>query len=202
MIRDVSRFAAEQLTIMLGSNELQPDQTKGNRKEYRVLQVRQHPKFERNGFINDVGLLELADRVRMGEHVRPICLPEKRNWTVQSADRQYEGRLATVLGWGSTYYGGAGTNTLRQVSFPLWTNADCDHKYSQHIGRGFVCAGYSLGGKDACQGDSGSPLMIPDQQQVWSLIGIVSFGNKCAQPGYPGVYTRVAEYLEWIESNL
>lgn len=36
----------------------------------------------------------------------------------------------------------------------------------------------------------------------WIQIGIVSFGNKCGEPGTPGVYTRITGYLDWIEQNM
>ena len=84
---------------------------------------------------------------------------------------------------------------------PVWKNNDCDKAYFQRITDTFVCAGLREGGKDTCQGDSGGPLMLY-QDERWTQIGIVSFGNKCAEPGFPGVYTRIGKFVEWIASNM
>ena len=63
-----------------------------------------------------------------------------------------------------------------------------------------LCAGViNTGGKDSCQGDSGGPLVVSLGGQ-WNLAGIVSFGVGCADPQYPGVYTRVSNFINWINS--
>lgn len=46
---------------------------------------------------------------------------------------------------------------------------------------------------DHPQGDSGGPLICNGK-----LMGIVSWGISCANPRYPGVYTKVSNYVDWI----
>ena len=56
-----------------------------------------------------------------------------------------------------------------------------------------VCAGFQSGGVDTCAGDSGGPLEAPVPAGGYRLVGITSWGEGCAEPGHPGVYTRVAD---------
>ena len=61
-----------------------------------------------------------------------------------------------------------------------------------------ICAADT--GKDACYGDSGGPLLIVGKNKTQdSLVGIVSTGQGCALYPYPGVYTRVSQYVPWME---
>ncbi|GIY37130.1 clotting factor B [Caerostris extrusa] len=52
--------------------------------------------------------------------------------------------------------------------------------------------------EDDNEGDSGGPLLFEFARDYFVLVGIVSFGYKCAEPNFPGVYTRVSSYLPWI----
>jgi secreted trypsin-like serine protease len=52
------------------------------------------------------------------------------------------------------------------------------------------------------QGDSGGPLMWSDVVGRFYAIGVVSWGHGCALEGYPGIYTNVRDFLNWIEHNV
>ncbi|XP_055309086.1 proclotting enzyme [Sitodiplosis mosellana] len=189
-------FAARQFTVRLGDIDLSTDREASAPVTFKVTEVRAHPRFSRVGFYNDIAIMVLDRPVRKSKYVIPICLP-KANFP--SKDR-LAARRAVVVGWGTTYYGGKESTIQRKAELPIWRNEDCNRAYYQPITDNFVCAGFSEGGVDACQGDSGGPLMMRFESK-WLQLGIVSFGNKCGEPGYPGVYTRVSEYIEWIQEN-
>ncbi|KAG4072082.1 hypothetical protein HA402_015581 [Bradysia odoriphaga] len=190
-------FAARQFTVRLGDIDLSTDKEPSAPVTFKVTEVRTHPRFSRVGFYNDIAVLVLDRAVRKSKYVIPVCLPKIGH--IPPPER-LAGRRATVVGWGTTYYGGKESTIQRQADLPIWRNEDCNRAYFQPITENFLCAGYSEGGVDACQGDSGGPLMMRINQR-WTQLGIVSFGNKCGEPGYPGVYTRLSEYTDWIQEN-
>ena len=50
---------------------------------------------------------------------------------------------------------------------------------------------------------SGGPLICQEGQFTgYALTGIVSWGEGCAAPGYPGIYTRITYYIDWIKRNM
>uniref|UniRef100_A0A3P9NMH3 trypsin n=2 Tax=Poecilia reticulata TaxID=8081 RepID=A0A3P9NMH3_POERE len=90
-----------------------------------------------------------------------------------------------------------------EVEIPVVGNRQC--KCSGYgpttITNNMICAGLLQGGKDSCQGDSGGP-MVSKQAGRWIQSGIVSFGEGCAKPNYPGVYARVSQYESWIKAQI
>ena len=115
------------------------------------------------------------------------------------------GTMATVMGWGTRSTTIADyPNLLYEVDLPTVDDTICRQAYAGLVDLvdTQLCAGFEDGGKDACQGDSGGPGMISDTaQDIDRLAGVVSFGIGCGRPGYPGVYTRVASFLDWIKEH-
>lgn len=108
-----------------------------------------------------------------------------------------EGELLRVSGFGVTFVSSDDPNALRAVSVPKVDRERCHEKLQPgplNVTYNMICAGFYEGGRDACSGDSGGPLI----NVAGKLVGVVSWGIGCAQPNRPGVYARVASVSDWI----
>ncbi|XP_067626643.1 trypsin-1-like [Eurosta solidaginis] len=155
-----------------------------------------HEDYSSRNIDNDIALLRFTKPVKLSEPLKPVCLAE--------AGKTYEGEIAVVTGWGSVKEGGYIADSLQEVQVPVMSQEDCrKSKYgADRITDNMLCAGYPEGGKDSCQGDSGGPLHVGNNATgSYHLAGIVSWGEGCARPNAPGVYTRVTQYLDWIEER-
>lgn len=147
-----------------------------------------HPYYNAITLNNDLSILHFTDPLNTNLlSISVIALPSTNN----SAPI---GSVSQVSGWGATCEGCGNSPTLRYVMIPIISNVDCNLAYDGSITNGMLCAAYP--DRDACQGDSGGPLVYDNV-----LEGIVSFGQGCARPNFPGVYTRVAYYRDWISEN-
>ncbi|KAM8951901.1 tryptase [Lycaon pictus] len=164
-----------------------------------VNRIVMHPNYYTPENGADIALLELEDPVNVSAHVQPVTLPP----ALQTFPT---GMPCWVTGWGDVH---SGTPLpppfpLKQVKVPIVENSMCDVQYHLGLSTGdgvrivredMLCAGNSK--SDSCQGDSGGPLVCR-VRGVWLQAGVVSWGEGCAQPNRPGIYTRVAYYLDWI----
>lgn len=110
---------------------------------------------------------------------------------------EYDEGMFTVAGWGADAEGGDQQQFLLEADVPFVPDDECLASYPDDEGWGFaadveLCAGYAEGGIDSCQGDSGGPLFRDDENGEPVQVGIVSWGNGCARPNYPGIYTQVS----------
>ena len=110
----------------------------------------------------------------------------------------YNSGTFTIAGWGATTEGGGQQRYLRKAQVPFVSDATCRASYPNLVVSDMICAGYPQGGVDTCQGDSGGPMFRRDANNNWIQVGITSWGNGCARPNYPGVYTEVSTFASAI----
>ncbi|MFE2568615.1 S1 family peptidase [Streptomyces mirabilis] len=139
-----------------------------------------------------------------GDDVAVLTLSTSMSYTpasyVASTDTSVyaTGATARIIGWGTTSESGSSSNQLRTATVPIVSNSSCSGSYgSDFVASDMVCAGYTNGGTDTCQGDSGGPLLIGGV-----LAGITSWGNGCAEAGYPGVYTRLTTFSNLVKTQI
>ena len=153
-----------------------------------VADTRIHPAYSSSTLDNDIALLKLSAPI---EEYTPIEL-------ITDLSLESDGTPLIVSGWGRISEGGETADVLQKVEVPVIENEDCQSSYPGDLTDNMLCAGYTQGGKDSCQGDSGGPLTGQPTSGPLQQVGVVSWGRGCAQPNFPGVYTRLSEFVEWV----
>ena len=186
---------ASDISVVVGEfNIVKPDAGEQKRKVTKIIM---HPQYNKGADSNnDIALVKLESPVsnKVVTQVVPNIMKDIK-----------EGSLLTVMGWGNqSSTGEEFPNRLFQVEVPLVSNQQCATNYEASgidITEKMLCAGFKQGGKDSCQGDSGGPLLY-QLNGTWQQVGIVSFGEGCALPGFPGVYARVEQYNSWVSQQI
>lgn len=144
-----------------------------------------------SSYMNDIALLKLATPIlEFNNLVQPVRLPQQNQIAEGGSD-------AVLAGWGFQQSNGSIQKHLQFLEYFIVSNEECNTIHSSTIHSTHVCAAYPGGMKGQCSGDSGGPLFVDGQQ-----VGIVSWSMKpCAIAPYPGVFTAVGFYVDWINEN-
>ncbi|XP_057369717.1 trypsin eta-like [Daphnia carinata] len=189
------------MRVVAGEHSL--SQVSGLEQNRNVVRYTMHENYNAQTFENDIALIFLDAPLDLSvPSAQPVNLPPPTSELDPPA-----GTIVTVSGWGTTSSGGSISDNLRSVDVPVVDDATCDAAYGGTAQRpqilpSMLCAGdISDGGIDSCQGDSGGPLFTANGDGTFVQHGIVSWGQGCALAAYPGVYTQVSYFLDWIAAN-
>ncbi|KFO22130.1 cationic trypsin-3 [Fukomys damarensis] len=185
------------IQVHLGEHDIHV--TEGDEQFIAADKIIPHPKYAPQNTIidgqytlkydNDIMLIKLKTPATINSQVSTVSLPK----SCPSAGTQ-----CLVSGWGNTVIiGNKYPSLLQCLKAPVLSDASCHESYPKRISGNMFCLGFLEGGKDSCQGDSGGPVVCNGELQ-----GVVSWGVGCALEGKPGVYTKVCNYLDWIQETI
>merc|ERR1712004_163298 len=188
--------------VRLGDHDINTSSDGAQAVDVSIRRIIQHPGWDSNSLENDICILKLSQPIQYSRDIRRACLPNQ--YKGQDLPSVLARPQPIVVGWGSTSTGTGPTNRLRQAPVQMVTQQQCAQAYRQvsrvTIGATKLCAGE--GTRDTCNGDSGGGLFSRNLGGGYAVVGVTSFGVECARDDFPGVYTRVDEYLPWIQQNM
>ncbi|XP_075339020.1 vitamin K-dependent protein C [Odontesthes bonariensis] len=169
--------------------------TEGTEVTLSVAKAIEHPDYNSRTVDNDIALLRLQTPAPFSNHIVPVCLPGR-----EMAERvlHVNGTTTVVTGWGRDN-SGAYSSALNVIKVPLVSRSICSRQMFPHsLSDNVLCAGILGQSRDACEGDSGGP-MVTLYRNTWFLIGLVSWGEGCGKEDKLGIYTKVSNYNGWIQ---
>jgi len=203
--------------VILGAHSKKQEHFLGTEKIVNIQQWIHHPQCSPKTSNDwDFSMLLLNETVIMTDYIRPILLPSKK-------DQDYEGKYLYTSGWGATKMiitdgciKSAGLSDVPKQAIVEVLPHDAtacitkgfDYYMCQYCAHEAAICTYGVEKfnstvvEDACQGDSGGPLFLADRYNAPTLIGVVSWGNKCGLVMSPAVFSKVDHVLDWIRGEM
>ncbi|KAK5607888.1 hypothetical protein CRENBAI_009415 [Crenichthys baileyi] len=211
------------IKVVVGKHYRNDQRESKGPQHLRVGSIVVHPNYDPYILDSDIAVIKLLDKARIGEKVLPLCLSENQEEEVTSGQ-------GVVTGWSPLQDSSLGLNEKARVGLVhLADIVPCEQQYARNgvpvsVTDNMLCASQKpdYGPSNICPSDTGGILLLPasagnqvsynsKHSQVqgqnkgsWSLLGLVSFGydqGEC-DPELYTVYTRVANFKDWIESNM
>ena len=174
--------------VRLGARNLAGDEG----VTYRIDRMVRHAGYDKERHVNDIALVHLSD----DQETDPLKADRISTIRLYTGEGLGDGVAVSVTGWGKTGPEKTARYAPELQGVELAT-VPCEPAYeAERTTDDMLCA--SGLGRDSCEGDSGGPLIKTMGKPV--LVGIVSWGDGCADPTKPGVYVRIdgSHYLDWI----
>ncbi|KAJ8011447.1 hypothetical protein DPEC_G00058310 [Dallia pectoralis] len=186
---------SQRFSVRLGDYER--THFEGTEVNVQVSKTFSHPEFNKETVDNDIALLRLSSPVTFTKYILPICLPGR---ALAEGTLHLNGTRTVVTGWGKQEQNYTGfSSALSYIQVPLVEREECAQHMVNHVTANMLCAGVIGRREDACEGDSGGP-MVTLYRNTWFLLGLVSWGEGCGVRTKLGIYTKVSNYIKWIDS--
>ncbi|XP_049629090.1 vitamin K-dependent protein C [Suncus etruscus] len=187
----------KKLTVRLGEYNLR--RWENTEVDINIQEIFIHPNYSQKTTDNDIALLYLAQPAPLSQNIVPICLPDKG---LSERELTQVGQETVVTGWGFRSETSKNrTSILNFIQIPVASHSECIQVMQNRVTENMLCAGILGDPRDACEGDSGGP-MVAAFQDTWFLVGLVSWGEGCGRLHNYGVYTKVSRYLDWIHDHI
>ena len=184
------------IQVILGGHNINTVREVGQQRQtVRPAGYRIHAEYNPDSLANDIATLILPTEVIYDKFIQPIVLPSG-----DELNELFVGDLATVSGWGRFSDSNSATSTyLRFVSGNIISNDACRAVFRDMVIPSTVCTS-TVGGRGGCNGDSGGPLTVQSNGTLIQ-VGIVSFGMRGCERGFPAAFARVTSFVDWIAEN-
>lgn len=217
----------DDLNVVMGKHYLSDLSENKRLQHIQISQIFIHPNYDPHVLDSDLAVLKLADKARISEYVSPVCLPYRQGGEVTAKQAFLTGW--PVAGQDRAH---TDSEAARTGLIELSDVVKCERQFSKHgvpisMTDNMLCGRqHPLSPSMTCPSETGGIILslsadsqptlglepLPpssrsedaDSHHAWELLGLVSFGYDLqgCNPDLYTIYTRVANFKNWIEKNI